>query len=78
MEALLPYARGEKPVIFEADHRGEILDALALAKALKLKAVVSGGREAWKVASQLKEAGVPVLIGGVLQLPGENYEFRPL
>ncbi len=74
MEALLPYARGEKPVIFEADHRGEILDALALAKALKLKAVVSGGREAWKVAPQLKEAGVPVLIGGVLQLPGENYD----
>jgi len=74
MEALLPYARGEKPVIFEADHRGEILDALALAKALKLKAVISGGREAWKLAKEIKEAGVPVLIGGSLQLPRENYD----
>jgi imidazolonepropionase-like amidohydrolase len=74
MEALLPYARGEKPVIFSADHRGEILDALSLAKALKLKAVISGGREAWKVAQQLKEAGVPVLVAGTLQLPGENYD----
>jgi imidazolonepropionase-like amidohydrolase len=74
MEALLPYAKGEKPVIFEANHRGEILDAIALAKALKVKAVIGGGREAWKVAAQIKESGFPVLIGGVLQLPSENYD----
>lgn len=74
MEAMLPYARGEKPVIFQANHRAEILDALFLAKALKLKAIIGGGQEAWKVATELKEAGVPVLISGVLQLPGESHD----
>jgi imidazolonepropionase-like amidohydrolase len=74
MESLIPYSKGEKPVIFHANHRSEILDALQLAKALKLKAIISGGHEAWKVASELKEANVPVLIGGVLQLPIESFD----
>lgn len=74
MEALLPYAKGEKAVIFQANHRAEILDALHLAKELKLKAIIGGGQEAWKVADALKKADVPVLIGGVLQLPGETYD----
>lgn len=74
MESMIPYARGEKPVVFHANHRAEILDALALAKALKLKAIISGGLEAWKVAGELKSANVPVLISGVLQLPTESYD----
>src|SRR5262249_29798750 len=43
LAALVPYAKGEKPVVFQASRRVEILDALALAKELKLKAIVSGG-----------------------------------
>ena len=72
--ALLPYARGEKPVIFHAERRNEILDALALARELKLKAVISGGSEAWKVAGALKEAGVPVVLGGTLNTPGHDHD----
>jgi imidazolonepropionase-like amidohydrolase len=66
---LLPYAKGEKPVIFRAEGRVEILDALKIAKDLNLKAVISGGAEAWKVTDALKAAKVPVLIGGTLRLP---------
>lgn len=69
LSALLPYARGERPVFLHAEKQLEILDALALAKELKLKAVITGGLEAWKVASELKAADVPVLIAGTLQLP---------
>jgi len=69
--ALSPYARGEKPVIFRAEARIEILDALKMAADLKLKAIISGGSEAWKVASELKAAKVPVLIGGTLRLPSD-------
>ena len=50
LEALVPYARGQKPVIFHAEQQVEILDALELIRELKLKAVISGGSEAWKVA----------------------------
>jgi imidazolonepropionase-like amidohydrolase len=74
LAALAPFARGEKPVIFRADHRNEILDALALAKELKLKAVISGASEGWKVASALKESGVPVIVGGTLNLPDQPHD----
>ena len=71
LAALVPYARGEKPVIFRAEHRDEILDALKIADELKLKAVISGGADAWKVADALKAANVPVLVGGTLRFPRE-------
>ena len=71
LAALVPYAKGEKPVIFRAEQRNEILDALKIAEELKLKAVISGAADGWKVAEALKAANVPVLIGGTLQLPTE-------
>ena len=69
LASLLPYAKAEKPVVFRAEGRVEILDALKIAGDLKLKAVISGGAEAWKVADALKLAKVPVLVGGTLRLP---------
>jgi imidazolonepropionase-like amidohydrolase len=74
LEALVPYARGEKPVVFHANQPVEILDALEIARELKLKAVISGGTEAWKVADALKESKVPVLLDGALNLPRHEYD----
>ena len=71
MAALAPYAKGEKPVVFRAEGRVEILDALKVASDLKLKAIISGGAEAWKVADALKTAKVPVIVAGTLRLPTE-------
>ena len=71
LAALAPYARGEKPVIFRAEGRVEILDALKITADLKLKGVISGGAEAWKVAEAIKAANVPVIVGGTLRLPAE-------
>jgi imidazolonepropionase-like amidohydrolase len=39
---------------------------------MKLKAVLMGGNDAWKVASLLKEKNVPVIVTGVLDLPGRE------
>jgi imidazolonepropionase-like amidohydrolase len=74
LEALVPYARGQKPVIFHAEQQVEILDAIEIARALKLKAVISGGSEAWKIASAIKDAKIPVMIGGTLRLPRHDYD----
>jgi imidazolonepropionase-like amidohydrolase len=71
LAALAPYARGERPVLFRAENRTEILDALKIAADLKLKAVIAGGAEAWKATDALKAAKVPVLVGGTLRLPTE-------
>lgn len=77
LESLLPYARGEKPVVISADRKADILGALKLADDLKVKAVLAGGIEAWKVAGELKRRNVPVILGPVMAIPreaGERYD----
>jgi imidazolonepropionase-like amidohydrolase len=74
LQALVPYARGQKPVIFHADQQIEILEALEIARELKLKAIISGGSEAWKVADAIEKAKVPVLVTGTLTLPRHDYD----
>ena len=61
-------------MIFQAENRTEILDALAIAKELKLKSVIAEAGEAWKVASAAKEAGVPVLVSGTLNTPAHEHD----
>jgi imidazolonepropionase-like amidohydrolase len=77
LESLLPYARGEKPVIITADRKADILAALKLADELKVKMILSGGSEAWKVASELKKRDVPVILGPIMAIarePGDRYD----
>jgi imidazolonepropionase-like amidohydrolase len=74
LEALIPYARGEKPVIIQAIRRQEILDALKLGDELKLKVILSGAVDAWKVADELKKRNVPVIVGPVMVMPQEGYD----
>ncbi|HZY89289.1 MAG TPA: amidohydrolase family protein, partial [Gemmataceae bacterium] len=74
LEALVPYARGERPVVIQANGKQDILEALKLADELKLKVVLSGGTEAWKVAAELKKRNVPVIIGPIMALPQETYD----
>jgi Amidohydrolase family len=74
LEAMVPYARGEKLVILHADQQVEILDALELARELKLKAAISGAGEAWKVIEAIQKAKVPVLLTGTLRLPRTEHD----
>jgi imidazolonepropionase-like amidohydrolase len=74
LEALVPYARGQKPVIFHAQHSVEILDAIDMTRELKLKAIISGGSDAWKVVEELKKAKIPVLLSGSLVLPNAEHD----
>jgi imidazolonepropionase-like amidohydrolase len=81
LEPLIPYIRGERPVIFRADREGEMRAAIRFAEEMKLKPIIMGGNDAWKIAAFLKEKNVPVILDGVLNLPSredapydENYE----
>jgi len=69
LEPLVPYVRGEQPVIFRAEREAEIRGALKFAEEMKLKPIILGGNDAWKVASLLKEKNVPVILTGILSLP---------
>ena len=72
LDAIVPYVRGEQPVIFRADREAEIRGAIKFAEEMKLKPIILGGDDAWKVASLLKEKNVPVIITGIFQLPGRE------
>src|SRR5215203_1439064 len=72
LEPLVAYVRGEQPVIFRADREAEIRGAIRFAEEMKLKPIILGGDDAWKVASLLKEKNVPVILTGVFSLPGRE------
>jgi imidazolonepropionase-like amidohydrolase len=75
LEALVPYVRGERPVVFRADREMEMRGAIRFAEEMRLKPIILGGDDAWKIASFLKEKNVPVILTGVLDLPSREDDF---
>ncbi len=69
MEALIPYVRGEKPVIIDVNAAKDILSAIEWVEENNVKAIFSGVSEGWRVAEELAEAGIPVIAGPVLSTP---------
>lgn len=69
LAALVPYVRGERPVLFRAERERDIRAAVRFADEMKLKAVIVGGAEAARAAALLKEKNVPVILDGTLNLP---------
>jgi imidazolonepropionase-like amidohydrolase len=74
LEALAPYANGTRPVIVQASRKEEIFEALKLADDLKIKLILAGGIDAWKVADELKKRDVAVIVGPVMSIPYEGYD----
>lgn len=69
LEALGPALRGEEPVMVYANRESDIMSALRLAKEFKLRLVIAGGIDGWKVAPALAEAKVPVIINPINDIP---------
>ncbi len=72
LEALVPVVRGEMPVVILANEERDIKNAIAFADEMKLKMILSGGLEAYRVADQLKAKNIPVILGPVLRMPGNE------
>ncbi len=69
MEAMIPYLRGERPVIFNVELERDIRSAVKFAEDLKLKAIIMGGAQAWKAADVLKKNDIPVIYTNIYNLP---------
>jgi imidazolonepropionase-like amidohydrolase len=69
LEALIPVVRGQMPVVINANLERDIKSAIAFVGEMKLKAIISGGAEAYRVADQLKAKNIPVIVGPVLRVP---------
>jgi len=75
LEALVPYVRGERPVIFRADREIDMRGAIKFAEEMKLKPIILGGDDSAKIVGLLKEKNVPVILTGIWHLPIREDDF---
>ncbi|MCK6524293.1 amidohydrolase family protein, partial [Myxococcota bacterium] len=62
LDALQPVLRGELPLVVTADRAADIEALLRFAQEERLRLVILGGAEAWRVAEALAAAKVPVIL----------------
>ncbi|MDZ4864622.1 MAG: amidohydrolase family protein, partial [Gemmatimonadota bacterium] len=62
LEALYPVLDGRLPLYVNANRQSDIENALALAADFRLRLILRGGAEAWRVAGQIARAGAPVVL----------------
>ncbi|WP_138380572.1 amidohydrolase family protein [Luteithermobacter gelatinilyticus] len=72
MDALIPVVRGERKLVLALERAADIREAIRLKKDYDLDLILMDVPEAWKVADELAEAGIPVVIDAVANLP---YQF---
>ncbi len=69
LAALQPVLSGDLPLIVKADRAADILRVVELAQHYKLSLVLMSAREAWRVASELANAKVAVIMDPINNLP---------
>jgi imidazolonepropionase-like amidohydrolase len=69
LEALLPVLKDKLPLFVIANRRGDIENALRLARDFNLQIAIVGGVEAWQVAAELARARVPVVLEPLRSVP---------
>lgn len=70
LEALIPVANGDMPLIVTVRRAADILQVLRLADEEGIDLILDGVDEGWLVAPQIAAAGVPVLLNPIDNLPG--------
>lgn len=68
-QALQTYMEGSAPMVFDVDRASDIRQVIAFAQREKLRVVVKGGTEAWRVGAELAAAKIPVVLNPLDDLP---------
>jgi len=66
---LARYLAGQGRIVVQVDRAADIRQLLRWAAREKVKIAIAGGAEAWRLAPQLAQAGVPVFVDGLGNLP---------
>ena len=78
LESMVPYVRGEKPVIFTAERERDIRGVIKFVEETRVKAIILGGQEAWKAADGLKRNNIAVIYTNIYNLPvrdDDSYDY---
>jgi imidazolonepropionase-like amidohydrolase len=74
LEGVGPVLAGEVPVFAHANDLGRIQSAIDFADRHRVKLVLVGGRDAWRIADQLAGRDIAVIFGPVQELPMRRWE----
>ncbi|MGY4395748.1 imidazolonepropionase-like amidohydrolase [Sphingomonas sp. UYAg733] len=69
LEALVPVVEGRMPLLVSVNRASDIRDALAMAHEERVKIILEGASEGWRVARDIAAAKVPVLITPIENSP---------
>lgn len=69
LEALIPVLKGDLPVIVVAERAREIKGAIEFCDKQKVRMILAGGTESYKVKDVLKQKNIAVILGPTLALP---------
>ena len=71
LEAMIPAVSGKPqlPLVVEVHRAADILAVLRLARDEKLRVILTGCEEGWRVAKEIAAAGVPVIVKPLADLP---------
>ena len=69
LDALLPVINGTMPVMFAGETQAQIREIVAFAEEMKIKPIIMGGRDAYRMTDYLKQHNVPVILTSVMALP---------
>jgi imidazolonepropionase-like amidohydrolase len=78
LEAMTPYIRGERPVIFTVERERDVRGVVKFVREMKVKGIIVGGQEAWKAADDLKKENIAVIFTNIYSLPvrpDDPYDF---
>lgn len=74
LETMARVVAGELPMLVTANSERELRDAITFADSQRVRIVILGGREAWKVRESLAEKRISVILGPSQQTPSGEYE----
>ena len=74
LEALVPVIRGELPVLVFANRARDIRNAVEFCDKQKVKMILAGGAEAYKVKELLRSKSIPVILQPTLTAPLDEDE----
>ena len=72
LEALAPVIHGQLPLLVFADRARDIRNAVEFCETQKLRMILAGGSEAYKVKDLLRSKSIPVILRPMLTLPRDE------
>lgn len=69
LEALIPVVEGREPLLVTVHRASDIRQVLAFAREQRVRVILNGAEEGWRVAADIAAAKVPVILNATADLP---------